>query len=177
MRTRYVADTGVFIRCGGPDNEKYQRLRRAVRRAETRLLVPKQVYEELGGNAAADAYGRSRWQEGFDEGWIALAADLDYANPVVSTAMDETRRFIANETNRDEDTIEKADTALVGLAGQLLDEEQASRVVVLTTDKPLGKAAETLLPRHGFQGRVEYRYVASDFLDGLTSDEFRDESR
>jgi hypothetical protein len=30
--------------------------------------------------------------------------------------MDEARRFIANETDRDEDSIEKADPALVGLA-------------------------------------------------------------
>ena len=52
MTRRYVADTGVFVRCGGPDNEKYQRLRRAVRRAETSLLVPRPVYDELGGNAA-----------------------------------------------------------------------------------------------------------------------------
>jgi hypothetical protein len=176
MTTRYVADTGVFVRCGGPDNEKYQRLRRAVRRAEASLLVPRPVYDELGGSAA-ETYGRLRWREGFDEGWIALADDLDYANPVVSTAMDETRRFIATETDRDEDVVEKADTALVGLAGQLLDGERTSRVVLLTTDKPLGEAAETLLPRHGFEGRIEYRYVASDYFDGLTPDEFRDESR
>lgn len=173
MRSRYVADTGVFVRCGGPDNEKYQRLRRAVRRAETQLLVPKRVYEELAGSGTAETYGRTRWQEGFDEGWIALADDLDYANPVVSTVMDETRRFIASETDRDEDVIEKADTALVGLAGQLLDEED-SRVTILTTDKPLGRAAETLLPRHGFRGRIEYRYVGGDCLERLTPNAFRD---
>jgi len=175
MTTRYVADTGVFVRCGGPDNEKYQQLRRAVRRAEARLLVPRQVYDELGGSAA-ETYGRPRWEQGFEEGWIALADDLDYTNPVVSTAMDETRRFIANETGRDEDVIEKADTALVGLAGQLLEKERASKVVFLTTDKPLGEAAETLLPQHGFENRIDYRYVASDYFEGLTADEFLDAS-
>lgn len=177
MTTRYVADTGVFVRCGGPDNAKYQRLRRAVRRAGTRLLVPRQVYEELGGGSVAEAYSRGPWQEGFDEGWIVVADELDYANSVVSTVMDETRRFIANETNRDEDVIEKADTALVGLAGQLLETERVSQVVLLTTDKPLGEAAETLLSRQGFQGGIEYRYVGVDYLDRLTPDEFRDESR
>ncbi len=50
--------------------------------------------------------------------------------------MDEARRFIANETNRDEDSIEKADTALVGLAAQLLDTGQADDIVLLTTHKP-----------------------------------------
>ncbi|MFC7079604.1 hypothetical protein [Halorussus caseinilyticus] len=145
--------------------------------ARRRVLVPRRVYDELNGSVATETYGRSRWQEGFDEGWIALADDLDYANPVVSTVMDETRRFIASETNRDEDVIEKADTALVALAGQLLDGGRASRVVILTTDKPLGEAAETLLPRHGFENRIEYRYVASDYLDRLAPDEFRDGSR
>lgn len=176
MTARYVADTGVFVRCGGPDNEKYRRLRRAVSRAEARLLVPRRVYEELGGSAA-ETYGRSRWQESFDEEWLAVADGLDYANPVVSTVMDETRRFIASETDRDEDAVEKADAALVGLAAQLLDRKADSQVVLLTTDKPLGEAAETLLPRHGFRGRIEYRYVGVDYFDRLTPDEFWDEPR
>lgn len=176
MTTRYVADTGVFVRCGGPDNEKYQRLRRAVRRADAQLLVPQQVYEELGDSSVAETYGPGPWQGGLDEGWIVVADELDYANSVVSTVMDETRRFIAGETGRDEDVVEKADAALVGLAGQLLQKERVSRVVVLTTDKPLGEAAETLLPRHELEGRIEYRYVGVDYLDGLAPDEFRDGS-
>jgi hypothetical protein len=117
MTTAYVADTGVFVRCDDPDNEKFHRLRRALRGAAVSLLVPRRVYEEL-----------------------------DYTNPTVSTVMDETRRFIANETGRQEDTIEKADTALVGLAAQLLNTGEADEVVLLATDKPAGRAAERLLP-------------------------------
>lgn len=56
MRTVYVADTGVFVRCGGPDRETYQRLRRAVRRADTSLRIPQSVYRELGGDPAAEEY-------------------------------------------------------------------------------------------------------------------------
>jgi hypothetical protein len=33
MTTAYVADTGVFVRAGGSDDEKYRRLRRAVQQA------------------------------------------------------------------------------------------------------------------------------------------------
>jgi hypothetical protein len=44
MTTAYVADTGVFVRCGGPDNEKFQQLRRAVRQAGVSLVVPRRVY-------------------------------------------------------------------------------------------------------------------------------------
>lgn len=44
--------------------------------------------------------------------------------------MDEARRFIANETDRDEDIIEKADTALIGLVAQLLDTGNAETVIL-----------------------------------------------
>jgi hypothetical protein len=151
MTTVYIADTGVFVRCGGPDKDKFQRLRRAVRQAGISLRIPPRVYEELGGDPAADAYpsGNIPYPDGFEEGWIVVADDLDYTNPLVSTVMDQARRFIANETDRDEDITEKTDTALVGLAAQLLDTGEADHVVLLTTDKPAGRAAEAPLPQHG----------------------------
>jgi hypothetical protein len=86
--------------------------------------------------------------------------------------MDEARRFIASETDRDEDLIEKADTALVGLAAQLLDTGQADHVVLLTTDKPAGRAAESILPRRGFTDRVEFQYVSAEYLEAITANEF-----
>jgi len=174
MTTAYVADTGVFVRCGGPDKDKFQRLRRALRQAGVSLRIPQRVYEELGGDPAADEYpsGNIPYPDGFEEGWIVVADKLDYANPLVSTVMDDTRRYIANETDRDEDHIEKADTALVGLAAQLLDTGEASSVVLLTTDKPAGNAAETLLPQHGFSDRIEFRYVSVEYLETVTADTF-----
>lgn len=86
--------------------------------------------------------------------------------------MDEARRFIANETDRREDRIEKTDTALVGHAAQLLERGRADRVVVLTTDKPAGRAAENLLSSHGFGDQIEYRYASTAYLEGLTPEEF-----
>jgi len=174
MTTAYVADTGVFVRCGGPDKDTFQRLRRALRQAGVSLRIPQRVYEELGGDPAADEYpsGNIPYPDGFEEGWIVVADKLDYANPLVSTVMDDTRRYIANETDRDEDHIEKADTALVGLAAQLLDTGEASSVVLLTTDKPAGNAAETLLPQHGFSDRIEFRYVSVEYLETVTADTF-----
>ncbi|ODR79558.1 hypothetical protein BG842_06535 [Haladaptatus sp. W1] len=174
--TTYIADTGVFVRCGGPDNQKYQRLRRAVRQAGVSLLAPRRVYEELGGDPDDEAYpsSNSRWQEGVDEGWIRIADELDHTNPRVSRVMDAARRFIANDTDRPEDTIEKTDTALIGLAAQLFDTRQADSVVLFTTDKPAGRAAESLLPSHGFTNDVEYRYVSVEFLETITATEFDD---
>lgn len=175
MTTVYIADTGVFVRCGGPKNVKFQRLRRACRQAGVTLRIPQRVYEELGGDPAGDAYpsGTIPYPDGFEEGWIVVAVELDYANTRVSTVMDDARRFIATETDRDEHSIEKADTALVGLAAQLLDTGEADHVVLLTTDKPAGRAAETLLPKHGFSDRLDFRYVSVEYLETLTADEFR----
>ena len=175
MTTVYIADTGVFVRCGGPDKDKFQRLRQALRQAGVSLHVPQRVYEELGGDPAADEYpsGNIPYPDGFDEGWITVADELDYTNPLVSTVMDEARRFIAKETDRDEDVTEKADTALVGLAAQVLDTGEAGRVVLLTTDKPAGRAAETLVPKHGFGERLEFRYVSVEYLETISADEFR----
>jgi hypothetical protein len=175
MTAVYIADTGVFVRCGGPDNDKFQRLRRVVRQAGVSLHVPQRVYEELGGDPAADAYpsGNIPYPDGFEEGWIIVADELDYTTPLVSTVMDDTRRFIANETDRDEDITEKADTALVGLAAQVLDTGEADHVVLLTTDKPAGRAAETLLPQHGFSDRLDFRYVSVEYLETLTPSDFR----
>ena len=175
MTTIYIADTGVFARSGGPDNDKFQRLRSAVRQTGTELLIPQSVYEELGGDPATDQYpsGEIPVPLGFEEGWIVVADDLNYTDSLVSSIMDATRRFITNETGRDEDTVEKPDTELVGLAAQLLDSGEANQIVLLTTDKPAGRAAESLLPKHGFPSQVEWRYVSEEFLETLTPDEFR----
>ena len=54
MTTVYIADTGVFAQSGRPDNNKFRRLRGAVRQTGTELLIPQAVYEELGGDPAAD---------------------------------------------------------------------------------------------------------------------------
>ena len=174
MTTAYIADTGVFVRCGGPDNTKFQRLRRAVQQAGVSLLIPQRVYEELGGDPDTDEYTSSDipYPNAIEEGWVVIADELDYTNPVVATVMDEARRFIANETDRSEDSIEKADTALLGFAAQLLDTETASMVVLLTTDKPAGEAAETLLPEHGFDDRIEYQYVSAKYLETITASRF-----
>lgn len=174
MTTRYVADTGVFVRCGGPSSAKFQRLRRALLTADEQLLIPRRVYEELGGDPAADEYpsGSIPYTNGIEEGWIVVAEELDHTDSAVSTVMDEARRFIATETDRDEDSVEKTDTALLGLAVQLLAGE-VENVVLLTTDKPAGQAAERLLPKHGFGDRIDYRYASEEFLATITAREFR----
>ncbi|WP_227377468.1 hypothetical protein [Haladaptatus halobius] len=85
MTMVYISDTSVFVRCGGPYKEKVQRLRRAFRQADISLQILQRVYEERGGDPAADEYpsGNIPYPDGFEEGWIAVADDLDYTNPLV----------------------------------------------------------------------------------------------
>ena len=104
---------------------------------------------------------------------MVVADELDYANPLVSTVMDEARRFIANETGRPEDRVEKADTALVGLAIQLLVTDAADEVVLLTTDRPAGRAAESILSNRGLADRIEFRYVGEEHLETISAAEFQ----
>jgi len=70
MRTAYVADTGVFVRCGGPGNDKFQRLHRALRQAGVSLRIPQRVSEELGGDSVAEAYpsGNIPYADGLEDG-------------------------------------------------------------------------------------------------------------
>jgi hypothetical protein len=131
MTTVCVADTGVFVRCGGPDSEKYRTLRHAVTGANASLLIPRRVYEELGGDdLRAYSLNPAGWQAGIEQGWIVVADELDYTSSVVSGVMDDARRFVASETDRDEDRVEKADIALVGLAAELLNIGKVSEVVL-----------------------------------------------
>ena len=112
MTTVYIADTGIFVRSGSPDNTKYQQLRQAIRQAGVSLLIPQRVYEELGGDPSASEYpsGDIPYPDAIEEGWVVVADELDYTNPTVATVMDEARRFIANETERAQDRVEKTDT-------------------------------------------------------------------
>lgn len=70
MKTAYIADTGAFVRCGGPDKDKFQRLQRAVQQANVSLVIPQRVYEQLGGYPAADVYppGNIPYPDGFEGG-------------------------------------------------------------------------------------------------------------
>jgi len=89
------------------------------------------------------------------------------------SAMDEARQFIATATDRNEGIAEKVDTALVGPAVQLLETGAADDVVLLTTDKPAGRAAEAVAPRYGYAEQIEYRYVSAEYLERVCAEEFR----
>lgn len=153
----WIADSGVFIACGRQENTKYTALERFARRNDITFVIPRRVYEELGGAPDRSTPGQTPINSAIDNGWVTIADELDYANPTISSVMDDVRGFIARKSTREEDTIEKADTALGGVAAHLLDSGTAAYVCILTTDGDAGRGVVTVLEAHGFDGRIEFR--------------------
>ena len=71
--------------------------------------------------------------------------------------MDTVRRYIAHSSNRPEDQIERADTALAGVAVQLLTQETAAYVYLVTTDTDAGNGVVTAIESQGFANQIEFR--------------------
>lgn len=90
-----------------------------------------------------------------DAGWVTVADEPDYTNSAVSQVMDDVRSFIARSSNRDEDQIEKADTALAAVAVELL--EQNTFVCVVTTDIDAGDGVVASLEANGFGNRAQFK--------------------
>ena len=163
--TAWVADTGLFVACGRRDDEKHVALSRFARRRGIEFVIPRSVHEELGGAPERSTPESVPVDAAIDEGWVRVA-DPDYTDPLVLTVMDDARRFIANASNRDEDRIEKADTALAGVAAGLLADGPADAVRLVTTDRDAGEATVAVLDSHGFDEQVEWR-DGFELLDDL----------
>lgn len=169
MSDAHIVDTCVFVACGRPDNPKFQRLREVAERRGGTFLIPPRVYEELGGTAGTNSYESVPIDTAISQGWVDVIEPPDYTNSAVSRVMDDTRMYIANETGRSEDSIEKTDTAVVGVALQLLAEGRASRVSLYTGDKPLGGAATRFIPTYGFDAEQIVWIDGHQFVDDLGS--------
>lgn len=87
--------------------------------------------------------------------------------------VDQARWFIASYTGRDENLVEKTDTALFGLSTQLFDIGYVRRVVLLTADKPASEAALALFSNHVFNDQIDYQYVRREFLALVSAETFR----
>jgi len=111
----WVADTGFFIPCGRQQDNKYTALERFAQRNDLTFVIPQRVHDELGGAPNRSIPGQTPINSAIDAGWVTVADEPDYTNNTVSQIMDDVRSFIAHSSNRDEDQIEKADTALAAL--------------------------------------------------------------
>lgn len=151
----WVADTGLFIACGRQQNNKYTALERYARQNDLRFVIPQRVYDELGGAPDRSTPGQTPINNAIDVGWVTIADEPDYTNSTVSRVMDDVRSYVARSSNRDEDQIEKADTALAAVAVELLRENNS--VCIATTDVDAGEGVVAALEANGFENRVQFK--------------------
>ena len=151
----WVADTGLFIACGRQQNNKYTALERFARGNDLTFVVPQRVYKELGGAPDRSTPGQTPINSAIDAGWVTVADVPEYTNSTVSRVMDDVRAFIARSSNRDEDRIEKADTALAAVAIELLREY--NYVCIVTTDIDAGEGVVAALEANGFENRAQFK--------------------
>jgi len=153
----WIADTGLFIACGRQQNNKYTALERFARRNELTLVIPQRVYDELGGAPDRSTPGQTPINSAIDAGWVTVAEEPDYTNSTVAQVMDDVRQFIAHSSNRNEDQIEKADTALAAIAAEYLESEYEDYACIVTTDRDAGEGAVTALESNGFENRIQFK--------------------
>jgi rRNA-processing protein FCF1 len=163
----WVADTGFFIACGRQQNNKYAALERFAAQNGLTFVIPRRVYEELGGAPDRSTPGQTPINSALDAGWVRVAAEPEYANSTVSRVMDDIRSYIARSSNRPEDQIEKADTALGAVAATLLDSGDVRYVCVVTTDTDAGEGTVAALTASGFEDRVQFR-DGFELIDEIT---------
>jgi len=152
----WVADTGLFIACGRQQNNKYTALERYAQQNDIRFVIPQRVYDELGGAPDRSTPGQTPINSAIDTGWVTVADEPDYTNSTVSQVMDDVQSFIARSSNRDEDQIEKADTALAAIAVELLHGD-SDFVCIVTTDIDAGEGVVASLEANGFENRAQFK--------------------
>lgn len=151
-----VADTGFFIACGRAEHTKYAAVERFARRIDLTVVIPERVYEELGGSLERSSPSSAPIDDAIEAGWVRIAEPLDYSVSAVSAVMDEVRRRIANASNRSEDVVEKADSALAGAAVHLLRSGDTDYVYIVTTDVAAGEGVVAAVQGQGFVGQIEF---------------------
>lgn len=144
---------GILHRVWRQQNTKYTALERFARGNDLTFVVPQRVYEEFGGAPDRSTPGQTPINSAIDAGWVTVADEPDYTNSTVSRVMDDVRSFIARSSNRDEDQIEKADTALAAVTVELLHGGY-DFVCIVTTDVAAGNGVVASLEANGFENRA-----------------------
>lgn len=170
--TVFFIDSSVLISCGRRESTRFRALAREARQRETVFRIPPQVYAEVTGDSAQEAYSPSSSpiNDALEEGWIKVTESPSYTNTKVSAAMDHARNFIASSSGRSVDTVEKADAVIVGLSLESLLSEPIEKVVVVTNDIPLGNAVESVLPNYGVETEQVTWLTGGDLADELVED-------
>lgn len=154
MSAIHIADTGLFVAMGQPSNSRFRAVSRFAQRNDITFVLPEQVYDELTTEDASLA--PPPVDTAIEEGWTTITAPLDYQNSLVSRTMDGVRRYIAHVDDRPPDEVERADTALAGVAAQALGDATADHAYIYTTDIAAGQGAEAVFESEGYGESVTF---------------------
>lgn len=89
MSAAHVADTGFIAALGGPENERYRRVRTFAQRNGVVFMLPERVYDELTASDTEDPHVDTA----IAEGWVQVAPSLNYTDSLVSKTMDSVQRY------------------------------------------------------------------------------------
>ena len=167
-----LIDSSVLISCGRCESTRFRALAREARQRDIVFRISPQVYAEVAGDQSLDAYslGDAAIDEAIREGWMKVTESPSYSISEVSKVMDQARNFIATASDRPEDSVEKTDTEVIGLALEMLFDGTADRVTVITNDIPLGEAAESLIPQYGYDEEQITWVTGGELADELADD-------
>ncbi|WP_222913564.1 hypothetical protein [Natrinema sp. SYSU A 869] len=135
-------------------HRRHRPVRRFACRNDVTFVLPEQVYEEL--TVDDPDVEAPPVDAAIDEGWVTVAAPLEFSEPIVSRAMGGIQRYIANVDDRPADEVERADAALAALAAQHLSAGTATEVYIYSTDIAAGEGAETVLASEGYGDSVTF---------------------
>lgn len=177
METTYTAnlvDAGLFHILGKTPNDGFSALRSAVETADTTLRLPPTMYEEVGGDPTAERYpsGSPYVDDGIADGWICITDPVpgietdsyaDAESPAAE-ARHVAREYMASQS-RHSTLNEWNDTALVGAAVRLFEQNERMRVIVHTNDRKLAAAALRIPPEYGYYDVRAELYDPSEVRD------------
>jgi hypothetical protein len=150
----HIADTNLFIAFGRPESGNFSTLERIAKSHGLTFIIPQRVYDELSMDKYKYTTADLPIDLALDRGWATFADDIDYANPLVSDLMDIVQRYIATAAEKRDDTVEKTDTAIGGVAAQLLERDESTSVTVYTGDIVARRGIEVALTKYGFSDRM-----------------------
>jgi len=168
--TANIVDTGIFWGLGRPPNDDFDAFRTAVVEADATLLLPRPIYDELGGNTGADTYpsGSAYVDAGIEEGWIRVA-ELIENHPKVETAIEDAKTVLKNKSNHPKTTCVDQDAKIIGLAAQKFVRMDSIYVIIHTNDRAVADAAVIALHEQGFMD-VDARFTPPQAVKDTLND-------
>lgn len=154
MTSIHIADTGLFVALGQPSNRRYRAVRTFAYQNDITFVLPERVYKEL--TVPDDDTETPPVDTAIAEDWVRIGPSLDYTDSLVSSVMDGVQRYIANEDERPADQVERADSALAGVAAQALVDGTTTDAYIYTTDIAAGEGAEAVLASEGYGDAVTF---------------------